>query len=139
MSLYISITENIYINSIYFAKHVGRTDKFRPETYGVGSTRTVLSGNMVDMRKRLFVKSVAWKVEKKMLERIGHVLRMGNERLTEAMVLGWYESLEGRSKMIGKTKKTGLLHYIGRGCCERRTWRVIGKEEEMEGKIERKN
>ena len=35
------------------------------------------------------------------------MLRMGNERLTKAMVLGWYEVLEGRSKMIEK-KKTVL-------------------------------
>ena len=59
--------------------------------------------NMVDVRERLGVKSVAWKVEKRVLERIRHVLRMGNERLTKEMVFGWYEGLEGRSKMIGKT------------------------------------
>ena len=35
-----------------------------------------------------------------MLERIGHLLRMGNDRLTKAMVLRWYEGLKGRSKMI---------------------------------------
>ena len=32
---------------------------------------------------------------------------MGNERLTKAMLLGWYEGLEGRNNMIGK-KKTVL-------------------------------
>ena len=64
--------------------------------------------NMVDVRERLGVKSVTWKVEKKVLERIGHVLRIGNKRLTKAMVLGWYERLEGRSKMIGRKKKTVL-------------------------------
>ena len=36
--------------------------------------------NMVDVRERLGAKSIAWKVEKRVLERIGHVLRMGNER-----------------------------------------------------------
>ena len=33
---------------------------------------------------------------------------MGNERLTKAMVLGWYERLEGCEKMKGKKKKTVL-------------------------------
>ena len=35
--------------------------------------------NMVDVRERLGVKSVAWKVEKGMLERIEHVFQMGNK------------------------------------------------------------
>ena len=63
--------------------------------------------NMVDVRERLGVKSVAWKVEK-VLERLGYVLRMGNERLTKAMMSGWFEGLEGRSKMFGRKKKMVL-------------------------------
>ena len=63
--------------------------------------------NTVDVRERLVVKSGSWKVGKRVLERIGHVLRMGNERLTKAMMSGWYDGLEGRSTMIGK-KKTVL-------------------------------
>ena len=47
--------------------------------------------NMQDVRNRLGVKSVRWKVEKRVLERIGHVVRMGNERLTKALVFGWWE------------------------------------------------
>ena len=64
--------------------------------------------NMTDVRARLGIRTVEWKVEKRVLERIGHVIRMGNERLTKAMVLGWYERLEGRSKMVGRKRKTGL-------------------------------
>ena len=64
--------------------------------------------NMTDVRERLGVKTVEWKIEKRVLERIGHVLRMGNERLTKALVLGWYEKLEGRSKMPGRKRKTVL-------------------------------
>ena len=45
--------------------------------------------NMFDVRRSLGVKSVGIKVEKRVLERIGHVMRMGNERLTKAVVLGW--------------------------------------------------
>ena len=65
--------------------------------------------NIVDVRERLGVKSVAWKVDKRVLERIGHVLRMGNKRLTKAMVLRWYEGLEGWSKMIGR--KNAVLYW----------------------------
>ena len=43
-----------------------------------------------------------------MLERIGHVVRMDNERLTKAMVFGWYEALEGKEKMRGRKRKTVL-------------------------------
>ena len=64
--------------------------------------------NMQDVRKRLGVKSVSWKIEKRVLERIGHVVRMGNERLTKVMVFGWYEKLEGTEKMRGRKKKTTL-------------------------------
>lgn len=64
--------------------------------------------NMYDVRCVLGVKSVAWKIEKRVLERIGHVLRMGNERVTKAAVLGWYEGLEGMSKVRGRKRKTVL-------------------------------
>lgn len=64
--------------------------------------------NMTDVRARLGVKSVAWKVEKRVLERIGHVMRMDNDRQVKAVVLGWYEGLEGVSKVPGKKRKTVL-------------------------------
>ena len=64
--------------------------------------------NMVDVRRRLGVRSVAVKIEKRVLERIGHVMRMGDERVTKTVVLGWYEGLEGRRKMGGRKRKTVL-------------------------------
>ena len=64
--------------------------------------------NMQDVRVCLGVKSVRWKIEKRVLERIWHVVRMGNERLTKAMVFGWYEGLEGKEKRKGKKRKTVL-------------------------------
>ena len=64
--------------------------------------------NMQDVRDCLGVKSVRWKIEKRVLERIGHVVRMGNDRLTKAMVFGWYEGLEGKQKMLGRKRKTVL-------------------------------
>ena len=65
--------------------------------------------NMTDVRERLGVKSVEWKIEKRVLERIGHVMRMENDRITKVMVLGWWKELEGRSKMKGRKKKTVLF------------------------------
>ena len=35
--------------------------------------------NMADVRKDLGVKTLRWKIEKRVLERIGHVIRMGDE------------------------------------------------------------
>ena len=64
--------------------------------------------NMYDVRARLGVKSVQWKVEKRVLERIGHVMRMKDESLTKVVVLGWYKKLEGVSKAPGKKRKTVL-------------------------------
>ena len=64
--------------------------------------------NMTDVRQRLRIKSVEWKIERRVLERIGHVMRMENDRLTKAVVLGWWEGLEGRGKMAGRKRKTVL-------------------------------
>ena len=72
--------------------------------------------NLIDVREMLGVKTLEWKIEKRVLERIGHVLRMDNGRVTKAVVLGWYEGLEGKSKMAGKKRKTVLY------------WRKIMKE-----------
>ena len=64
--------------------------------------------NMADVRKRLGERSVRWKIEKRVLERIGHVVRMVNSRMTKAMVLGWYEELEELPKRPGKKRKMVL-------------------------------
>ena len=48
-------------------------------------------GNKVVNEVRIFertLKSVQWKIEKRVLHRIGHVLRMGNDRLKKSDVLG---------------------------------------------------
>ena len=51
---------------------------------------------MQDVRSCRGVKSVRWKIEKRVLERIGHVVRMGNDRLTKMTLFGWYEGLDGK-------------------------------------------
>jgi hypothetical protein len=64
--------------------------------------------NMQDIRNILGVKSIRWKIEKRVLERIGHVLRMDNSRQTKAAILGWHEELEHWPKAKGKKRKTVL-------------------------------
>ena len=64
--------------------------------------------NMYDVRKDLGVKSLRWKIEKRVLERIGHVMRMENDRTVKAVVLGWMEDLETIEKVPGKKRKTIL-------------------------------
>ena len=60
---------------------------------------------MADVRKELGVKSIRWKIEKRVLERIGHVMRM-DDRMTKAVVLGWLGELENWEKMPGNKRKT---------------------------------
>ena len=61
---------------------------------------------MADVRRDLGVKTLRWKIEKRVLERIGHVMRMGDERVTKAAVLGWLKELENWPKPKGKRRKT---------------------------------
>ena len=96
--------------------------------------------NMQDVRTCLKVKSVRWKIEKRVLERIGHVVRMENNRLTKVMVFGWYESLETKEKMHGKKRKTvfywkRMLNECGvdwtdveRVCGDRDGWKSLVNE-----------
>ena len=57
------------------------------------------------VKTRLEVRSVKWKVEKRVLKRIGHVFRMRNDRLTKVIVLGWWEELERWEKRPKKKKE----------------------------------
>ena len=72
--------------------------------------------NMVDVRRELGVRSIRWKVEKRCLERIGHVLRMKDDRMVKAVVLGWMSKLEEWPKCKGRSRKTILY------------WRKLVKE-----------
>lgn len=72
--------------------------------------------NMQDIRNELGVKSVRLKIEKRVLERIGHVIRMKDNRMVKAATLGWLEDLEDKEKLPGKKRKTILY------------WRKIIKE-----------
>ena len=61
---------------------------------------------MCDVRMELGVESVRWKIERRVLERIGHVMRMEDTRMTKACVLGWMQVLEGFRKPAGRNRKT---------------------------------
>ena len=62
--------------------------------------------NMQDIRNILGIKSIQWKIEKRTLERIGHVLRLPNERLVKTATLGWMAHLEDLPKNPGRKQKT---------------------------------
>ena len=47
--------------------------------------------NMFGVRKVLNVTSLRSKIEKRSLQRIGHILRMDNSRTTKQATLGWYQ------------------------------------------------
>ena len=52
------------------------------------------------------MKTVGWKIEKRAWGRMGHIFRMGDERLTKVVTLGWLEELEGIGKCPGRKRKT---------------------------------
>ena len=52
--------------------------------------------------------AIILKGEKRSLERLGHVMRMEDQRTTKAAILGWYEELENRPKTKGHKQKTVL-------------------------------
>ena len=96
--------------------------------------------NMQDVRNELDVKSVRWKIEKRVMERIGHVFRMDDDRMTKAVVLGWMEDLESFDKVPGKKRKTILywkrllreasIDYtqIGQLTEDRKVWKATVQE-----------
>ena len=46
--------------------------------------------NMFGIRQMLGIESLRAKIERRSLQRMGHVLRMPNDRLTKKVCLGWY-------------------------------------------------
>ena len=66
--------------------------------------------NMQDIRTSFGIKSIRWKIEKRSLERLGHIMRMEDDRLVKVATLGWMEELEEVDKVPGKKRKT-VLYY----------------------------
>ena len=93
--------------------------------------------NMWDVRRELGVKSVRYKIEKRVLERVGHVMRMEDDRTVKAAVLGWLEELESTEKLPGRKRKTQLYWKqmlreaqidttdIGRLTQDRKVWKGL--------------
>ena len=94
---------------------------------------------MEDVRRELGVRSLRWKIEKRILERIGHVM-MGDERMTKAVVLGWLGELEKWPKSKGRKRKTVMYWKkllkeagidwtnLGELTKDRKEWKKIVKE-----------
>ena len=91
--------------------------------------------NMQDIRNQLNIKTLQSKIEKRSLQRIGHVLRMDSSRPVKAAVLGWSPALEAIPKERTKTRTTpqywrrlvkeaGLNPSdLGKYTKDRKTWR----------------
>ena len=97
--------------------------------------------NMFQVRKDLGVGSLEMKIEKRTLERIGHVLRMKNDRIVKQITLGWPVILEDqrmhRQTTIDYYRKTIERAGLDYECIEdlvmdRSKWRNIVKEREKE-------
>ena len=95
--------------------------------------------NMYDLRKELGVNSIRSKIEKRSLERLGHIMRMEDNRTVKAAALGWMEELENVEKTPGKKPKTQLYWRklvkeagidptkIGEKTKDRKQWKKIVK------------
>ena len=80
------------------------------------------------------------KIEKRVLERVGHEMRMKDESLTKVAVLGWYKKLEGVRKAPENKRKTVLFWKrilsevgidwtdVGRLANDRSGWNKLVKE-----------
>lgn len=64
--------------------------------------------NMLDIRKALGIKSLRWKIERRILERMGHVMHVDDDRLVKAVILGWVEQLVSNERVKGGRRKTVL-------------------------------
>ena len=72
--------------------------------------------NMWNVRKEMRVKTMRMKVEKRSLERMGHVLRLPEDRRTRQVTFGWLSTLE--------TEKKEKKRYR----CTPRYWLKLAKE-----------
>ena len=96
--------------------------------------------NMQDVRNTLGIKSIRSKIEKRVLQRIGHVFRLEDSSLVKNVTLGWLKDLESVPKNPGKKRKTVLywrrllreagidytkIHSLTR---DRKAWRMLVNE-----------
>ena len=68
--------------------------------------------NMQDLRNSLQINTLQWKIEQRILQRIGHVMRLDNSRPVKRAMTGWLPALETIPKE--KTKIRTTPHYWNR-------------------------
>ena len=93
--------------------------------------------NMQDVCNELGIKSLRLKIEKRVLQRIGHIMRMDDSRLVKNVTLGWMEDFERYDKIQERKRKTMLywkklvreagIDYttLGEKCTDRKVWKAI--------------
>ena len=65
---------------------------------------------MQDIRTEFGIGTIRLKIEKRCLERLGHLMRMEDDRLVKSVTFGWMEELESVEKVPGKKRKTVLFY-----------------------------
>ena len=90
--------------------------------------------NLYGVRRALGIKSIRQKIEKRSLERMGHVFRMPNGRITKQITLGWYPTenddlpIRNHQTTLGYWRKLvremGLeTHNVDRWTDDRKEWK----------------
>ena len=72
----------------------------------------LLGRNMWAVREELGIRSIGQKIEKRVLQPIGHVLRMPNSRDCKRMVLGWYPDSR-RDRRTAVQRQSTLDYWRG--------------------------
>ena len=78
--------------------------------------------NMQDIQNSVEIKSVQWKLEKRVLQPIGHVKRLNDDRPVMRAIQGWLPALETIDKKLnnaGNHPNTGVALVSKRELTER--------------------
>ena len=65
--------------------------------------------NTSDVKREPGARMLRWKIEKRVLERIKHLMMMEDDGMTKAVMLGWKKEQEKWEKFIRRSKKM-VLH-----------------------------
>ena len=94
---------------------------------------------MFEVRRKLGVKTLETKITKRVLQRISHVLRMVNGRLTKSVVLGWPKSPRNHNKRRRRQTTLEYWRKVLKNACvdpdlveskatDRKKWRRVIKD-----------
>ena len=92
-------------------------DKCYRSVWGIGRSPPLhqmqeAGKNIQDLKNKMEIKTIRWKIEKQVLKRIGHILRMPDTYQTKITISGWFKGLEGEKKTTGRKRKPQL--YLSR-------------------------